>query len=66
KDITSDEEELTAQMVSIFVDKIFLYDGKRVEVVLNFKDEYQTLCQLIDESLYSHMGQVWGTEEGRF
>ncbi len=57
KDITSDEEELTTQMVSIFVDKVFLYDGKRVEVVLNFKDEY--------ESLYSHLGQVWGTEEGR-
>lgn len=65
KDITSDEEGLTAQMASIFVDKIFLYDAKRVEVVLNFKDEYQTLCQLIDESLYSHMGQVCGTEEGR-
>ena len=57
KDIASDEEGLTAQMFSIFVNKIFLYDGKRVEVVLNFKDEY--------ESLYSHMGQVWGTEEGR-
>lgn len=57
KDIALDEEGLTAQMVSIFVNKIFLYDGKRVEVVLNFKDEY--------ESLYSHMGQVWGTEEGR-
>jgi len=57
KDIASDEEGLTVLMVSIFVDKIFLYDGKRVEVVLNFKDEY--------ESLYSHMGQVWGTEEGR-
>jgi len=65
KDITSDEEGLTAQMASIFVDKIFLYDGKRVEVVLNLKDEYQTLCQLIDESLYSHMEQVCGTEEGR-
>ncbi len=57
KDIATDEEGLTAQMASIFVDKIFLYDGKRVEVVLNFKDEY--------ESLYSHMGQVLGTEEGR-
>lgn len=57
KDMFVDEERLTAQMASIFVDKIFLYDGKRVEVVLNFKDEY--------ESLYSHMGQVWGTEEGR-
>lgn len=57
KDIVSDEKELTAQIASIFVDKIFLYDGKRVEVVLNFKDEY--------ESLYSHMGQVWGTEEGK-
>ena len=56
KDIAADGEGLTAQMASIFVDKIFLYDGKRVEVVLNFKDEY--------ESLYSHMGQVWGTEEG--
>ena len=65
KDIASDEEGLTAQMATLFVDKIFLYDGKRVEVVLNFKDEYQTLCQLIDESLYSHIGQVWGTEEGR-
>lgn len=64
KDITADEEGLTAQMASIFVDKIFLYDGKRVEVVLNFKDEYQTLCRLIDESLYSHTGQVLGTEEG--
>ena len=57
KDIAADGEGLTAQMASIFVDKIFLYDGKRVEVVLNFKDEY--------ESLYSCMGQVWGTEEGR-
>ncbi|MBD5526563.1 MAG: recombinase family protein [Lachnospiraceae bacterium] len=57
KGIVSNEEGLTAQMVSIFIDKIFLYDGKRVEVVLNFKDEY--------ESLYSHIGQVWGTEEGR-
>lgn len=57
KDIAADGEGLTAQMFSIFVDKIFLYDGKWVEVVLNFKDEY--------ESLYSCMGQVWGTEEGR-
>ena len=57
KDMFVDEEGLTAQMASIFVDKIFLYDGKRVEIVLNFKDEY--------ESLYSRMGQVWGTEEGR-
>lgn len=57
KDVVSDEKELTEQIASIFVDKIFLYDGKRVEIVLNFKDEY--------ESLYSHMGQVWGTEEGR-
>ena len=57
KDAPSDEEGLTAQMTSIFVDKIFLYDGKRVEVVLNFKDEY--------ESLYSCIGQVWETEEGR-
>lgn len=65
KDIASNEEGLTAQMVTIFIDKIFLYDGKRVEVVLNFKDEYQTLCQLIDERLYSHMRQDWGTEEGR-
>lgn len=54
---TALEEKLTAQMASLFVDKIFLYDGKRVEVVLNFKDEY--------ESLYSHMEQVWETEEGR-
>lgn len=54
---TALEEKLTAQMASLFVDKIFLYEGKRVEVVLNFKDEY--------ESLYSCMGQVWGTEEGR-
>ncbi|MDE7287448.1 MAG: hypothetical protein K2N55_11490, partial [Lachnospiraceae bacterium] len=43
KDIAPDEEGLTAQMVSVFVDKIFLYDGKRVEIILNFKDEYQTL-----------------------
>lgn len=57
KGMIADEDRLTAQMVSIFVDKVFLYDGKRVEVVLNFKDEY--------ESLYSHMGQDWGTEEGR-
>lgn len=52
KDIALYEEGLTAQMVSIFVNKIFLYDGKRVEVVLNFKDEY--------ESLYSHMGAGLG------
>lgn len=57
KDASSDEEGLTAQMVSIFVDKIFLYDGKRVEVVLKFKDEY--------ESFYTYMGQNRGTEEGR-
>lgn len=57
KDMFADEDGLTAQMASVFVDKIFLYDGKRVEVVLNFKDEY--------ESLYYRMGQAWGTEEGR-
>ena len=57
KDTDPEGEKLTAQMASLFVDKIFLYDGKRVEVVLNFKDEY--------ESLYSCIGQVWGTEEGR-
>ena len=39
KDTAAEEEELTAQMASLFVDKIFLYDGKRVEVVLNFRDE---------------------------
>lgn len=57
KDMFADEEGLTAQMASIFVDKIFLYDGKRVEVVLNFNDEY--------ESLLFRMRQAWGTEEGR-
>ncbi len=57
KNKIADAEGLTAQMASAFVDKVFLYDGKRVEVVLNFKDEY--------EGLYSRMGQVWGTEEGR-
>ncbi len=31
-------DKLTAQMASLFVDKIFLYDGKRVEVVLKFQD----------------------------
>lgn len=69
KDTVPEGEKLTAQMASLFVDKIFLYDGKKVEVVLNFKDESQTLSriahQLIDESLYSCIGQVWGTEEGR-
>ena len=50
KEIAAGEEELTAQMASIFVDRVFLLDGKKVEVVLNFKDEYK--------SLYSHMGQV--------
>ncbi len=33
------EGGLTAQMVSAFVKQIFLYDGKRVEIVLNFRDE---------------------------
>ena len=42
-------------MASIFIDKVFLLDGKKVEVILNFKDEYK--------NLYSHMGQVWGAEE---
>ena len=56
KDAPSDEEGLTAQMTSIFVDKIFLYDRKKVEVVLNFKDEY--------ESFYTYMGQNRGAEEG--
>ena len=55
KDIAADEKELTAQMASIFIDKVFLLDGKKVEVILNFKDEYK--------NLYSHMGQVWGAEE---
>lgn len=63
------EGRLTAQMVSAFVDKIFLYDGKKVEVVLNFKDEYQTLScltgRLTDESLYSGAEQVCAAEEGR-
>lgn len=39
KDTALDGEGLTAQMASIFVDQIFLYDGKRVEVVLNFQEE---------------------------
>ncbi len=55
KDIAADEKELTAQMASIFIDKVFLLDGKKVEVILNFKDEYK--------NLYSYMGQVWGAEE---
>lgn len=29
---------LTAQMASVFIDKIYLYDGKRVEVVMSFKN----------------------------
>lgn len=55
KDAAAKEERLTTQLVSIFVDKIFLYDGKRVEVVLNFKDEH--------ESLYSHMGRFHNSED---
>lgn len=54
-DTAPEGEKLTAQMTSLFVDKVFLYDGKKVEVVLNFKDEY--------ESLSSCIGQVWGTEK---
>ncbi len=38
-DTAPGENGLTAQMASLFVDRIFLYDGKRVEVVLNFKEE---------------------------
>lgn len=48
------EGRLTAQMVSLFVDKIFLYDGRKVEIVMNFKDEY--------ENLYSGMGKIFGKE----
>ncbi len=29
---------LTAQMVSLLIDKIYLYDEKRVEIVMNFKE----------------------------
>ncbi len=60
---------LTTQMASLFIDKIYLYDGKRVEVVMNFKDEYQTLScfagRLIDGGLSACMGRVRDTEEGR-
>lgn len=63
------ESRLTKQMADVFVYKIFLYDGKRVEIVLNFKDEYQTLSriasQLIDESLPADMEQALRAEEGR-
>ena len=62
KDTAPEKEKLTAQMVSLFVNKIFLYAGKRVEVVLNFKDEYQRLSrfagQFMEESPYSCMGRV--------
>ena len=34
---------LTRQMVSFFVNQVFLYDGKKVEIVLNFKDVYENL-----------------------
>lgn len=51
------EGKLTAQMVSLFVDKIFLYDGKKVEIVLNFKDEY--------ENLYSGMERAFEEECGK-
>ena len=57
KDIALEEKGLTAEMASIFVDKILLYDGKRVEIVLNFTGE----C----ESLYAHMGQIWRMDERR-
>lgn len=51
------EGGLTAQMASLFVDKIYLYDGKRVEIVLNCQDEY--------ENLIACMEQVMETTEGR-
>lgn len=35
------EGRLTKQMADVFVDKVFLYDGKRVEIVLNFKEGCQ-------------------------
>ncbi len=38
---TTGEGKLTGQMVSVFVKQIFLYDGKRVEIVLNFRDEQE-------------------------
>lgn len=63
------EGRLTTQMASLFIDKIYLYDGKRVEVVMNFKDEYQMLpCfagRLIDGNLSACMGRAQDTEEGR-
>ena len=37
------EGRLTGQMVSFFVNQVFLYDGKKVEIVLNFKDVYENL-----------------------
>lgn len=33
--------ELNAQMVSVFVDRIMLYEGKRVEMILNFNGRNQ-------------------------
>lgn len=40
KDTVPEEirRELRTQLIAVFVDKIFLYDGKRVEVVLQCKD----------------------------
>ncbi len=41
KNIIADKagSNLDPEMVFLFVDKIFLYDGKKVEIVMNFKEE---------------------------
>ena len=39
--------ELTREVVSIFIENIYVYEDERIEIVMKFKDEYETVLEYI-------------------
>ncbi len=39
--------ELTREVVSIFIENIYVYEDERIEIVMKYKDEYETVLEYI-------------------
>ena len=39
--------ELTREVVSIFIKNVYVYEDERIEIVMKFKDEYETVLEYI-------------------
>ena len=43
--------ELTREIVVTLIDRVYVYEDKRVRIDFNFKNEYEVISKLVEEKL---------------